>query len=69
MAVIGFGYLKPLADILRAIHSIIVERRLAMAIEQGVHFVAAGHTFGHFTDGGRVKHRLLLLGLGTEAEA
>ncbi|CVI25331.1 conserved hypothetical protein [Agrobacterium tumefaciens str. B6] len=64
VVVVGFGYLKPLANILRAVHPVIVERRLTMAIEQGVHFVAAGDTFEHFTDGGRVEHRLLLWGWG-----
>ncbi|MDQ0322437.1 hypothetical protein QO002_004643 [Pararhizobium capsulatum DSM 1112] len=62
VVVVGFRYLKPLADVARAIYPIIVERRLAVAVEQGIHFVAAGHTFEHLTDSGRNEHLRLLRG-------
>jgi hypothetical protein len=38
--VVRFGNLEPFADVARAIHPVIVERRLIVAIKQGVHLVA-----------------------------
>lgn len=49
MVVLGVKYLKPLTDLARAIYPVVVERRLAMAIEEGIHFVATGDAFEHFT--------------------